>query len=295
MVSNYASAALAPFAKAITRVLEDDEGILSHLTEAWATSIARLCIGLRQRRTGGAFLLTPNPSAVLQVTHPFAYPRFRDAAILAVLDKQYLWKVERAQQTCIDANVPVPPELVIERGFAETDEKDRDDELTGAVKLVASLAAVDGLVLMTPELSVAGFGVKIGSTPNFSTVYDGPSFSHKGTRARKIDASQFGTRHGSILRYCAHDPKALGIVVSQDGYVRLVMTVRNRLVFWNNIKLLDHTDYSAREVARIKSWRESQRRDWKSMGLGYTHMPKTMDSLLAPPSRHKQKQGAKRR
>lgn len=77
------------------------------------------------------------------------------------------------------------------------------------MKLVASLAAVDGLVLMTPELSVAGFGVKIGSTPDVKVVYDGAGFSSRGTHARKIDPAQFGTRHGSMLRYCAQDPKAL--------------------------------------------------------------------------------------
>ena len=60
-------------------------------------------------------------------------------------------------------------------------------------------------------------------------------FRNRGTRARKIDPSQFGTRHGSMLRYCAQDRNALGIVVSQDGYVRLIMTVRNSLLFWDNL------------------------------------------------------------
>ena len=290
MVSDYASAALAPFAIAITRVLDGEAGILSHLTSVWATSVARLCIGLRQRRTGGAFLLTPKPSKrVLEVTHPFAYPRLRDAAILGVLDKQYLWKVERAERALLDKKRPVPSDLVVQKGFAEADEEDRDSEMTAAVKLVASLAAVDGLVLMTPALSVAGFGVKIGSTPNVTTVYDGAAFSRRGTRARKIDPSQFGTRHGSMLRYCEHDRNALGIVVSQDGYVRLIMTVGKSLVFWDNIKLLDHKNYSAHAALQEKRRRESRGRDWSPMGLGYTNMPKTIDSLLKPASKRQEK------
>ena len=56
---------------------------------------------------------------------------------------------------------------------------------------------------MTPTFSVTGFGVKIGSASNVRTVYDGATFSRRGTRARKIDLSQFGTRHGSMIRYCA--------------------------------------------------------------------------------------------
>jgi hypothetical protein len=256
MVSEYSFDALAPFAKAIARVLDGDEDeaeILSDLVRMWVTSIARLCIGLRQRGTGGAFLLTPEPiKRMLQVGHPLAYPRLRDAAILRVLDEKYSSDVGRAQHAFTANADPVPADLVREASLAETDAEDREEEMTGAVKLVASLAAVDGLVLMTPALSVAGFGVKIGSTPNVPTVYDGAGFSHRGTRARKIDPSQFGTRHGSMLRYCAQDRKALGVVVSQDGYVRLITTVRNSLVFWDNLKLLDHRDFSKQAAVREK-------------------------------------------
>jgi Probable sensor domain DACNV len=292
IVSEYGFDALAPFAKAISRVLDGDKGeaeILTDLVRTWVTSIARLCIGLRQRGTGGAFLLTPEPiKRMLQVSHPFAYPRLRDAAILRVLDESYSWDVERAQDAFIREADSVPTDLVLEVSLAEADAGDREEEMTGAVKLVASLAAVDGLVLMTPALSVAGFGVKIGSTPNVTTVYDGPGFSRRGTRARKIDLSQFGTRHGSMLRYCAQDRKALGIVVSQDGYVRLIMTVRNSLVFWDNLKLLDHEDFSPQTALRNKKRRKSRSRGWRAK-LGYTEMPKTIDRLMKAASQRQEK------
>lgn len=286
IVSEYAFEALVPFARAIARVLDGDESeaeILVSLIEMWVTSIARLCIGLRQRGTGGAFLLTPKPiKHILQNKHSLTYPRLRDATILRVLDEGYLWRVERAQRALTGKGKPVPAALVAEASFAETDAKDREGEMTGAVKLVASLAAVDGLVLMTPTLSVAGFGVKIGSTPNVTKVYDGADFSRRGTRARKIDLSQFGTRHGSMLRYCARDHKALGIVVSQDGYVRLIMTVRNSLLFWDNLKLLAHLDFSP---PRKKLKRGSASRPSKPLWLGYTDLPKTIDRLMKAASR----------
>jgi hypothetical protein len=185
-----------------------------------------------------------------------------------------------AQRAFTHKGDPVPANLVLEALLAETDADDREEEMTGAVKLVASLAAVDGLVLMTPVLSVAGFGVKIGSAPNVKTVYDGAGFSLRGTRARKIDPSQFGTRHGSMLRYCAQDKKALGIVVSQDGYVRLIMTVRNSLVFWDNVKLLSHEDFSRQAAQREIKRRERRSRLRMPKSLGYTEMPKTIDRLM---------------
>ena len=86
---------------------------LSDLVGMWVTSIARLCIGLRQRGTGGAFLLTPKPiERMLQVKHPFAYPRLGDAAILRVLDEGYLWDLERAQSALTHEGDPVPADLV---------------------------------------------------------------------------------------------------------------------------------------------------------------------------------------
>jgi len=296
MVIEYGVEALAPFAKAIARVLDDDEPadkVLPDLFRTWATCIARLCIGLRQRGTGGAFLLTPKPiKRELQVTHPFAYPRLRDSAILRVLDKRYSWGARRAEITFTARGDPVPADLVREASLAEADAEDREEEMTGAVKLVASLATVDGLVLMTPALSVAGFGVKIGSMPNVTTVYDGADFAHRGTRARKIDLSQFGTRHGSMLRYCAQDRKALGIVVSQDGYVRLIMTVGNSLVFWDNLKLLGHDDFSRKAAQNIKGRRKSCSRRRRGSRLGYTETPKTIDRLMKAAGPHRKKKRA---
>jgi hypothetical protein len=281
LVSNYAFHGLAPFAKAIARVLDEPEAdVLMELVRMWVTSIARLCIGLRLRGTGGAFLLTPKPiKRILQIKNPFAYPRLGDAAILRVLDERHLSNVEDAQEPFLDQGNPVPAALVLDASLAGADAKDREEEMTGAVKLVTSLAAIDGLVLMTPTLSVAGFGVKIGSAPNVTTVYDGADYSRRGTRARRIDPSQFGTRHGSMLRYCAQDRNALGIVVSQDGYVRLIMTVQNSLLFWDNLKLLDHTDFSPQDASKRKNRREANRSSVPKK-LGYTHLPKTIDRLM---------------
>lgn len=289
MVLDYGFDALAPFAKAIARVLDDEErepDILANLFHMWGTSIARLGIGLRRFGTGGAFLLTPKPiKRKLQIGHPFAYPRLRDAAILRVLDKQYSCDLQEAQRAFTDKAESIPSDLAIDVSLAEADAEDRESEMTGAVKLVTSLAAVDGLVLMTPALSVVGFGVKIGSAPSVNTVYDGAGFARRGTRARTIDLSQFGTRHGSMLRYCAQDRNALGVVVSQDGYVRLITTAGKSLVLWDNLKLLGHMDYSREAALRKKRRRETRRRRRQPSELGYTDMPKTVYRLMKAASR----------
>ena len=118
---------------------------------------------------------------------------------------------------------------MLEVRLAEADAMDRESELTGCIKTVASFAAIDGLVLLSPRLEVSGFGVKIAGGPRVATVYHGPAFSKRGTAAPQVDLSSFGTRHRSMLSYCRCDPKALGIVVSQDGDVRLVMSQKRSL------------------------------------------------------------------
>jgi hypothetical protein len=122
MVTEYGFNALAPFAKAIAHVLDGDESeaeVLEALVYKWATTIARLCIGLRQRETGGAFHLTPEPMKdVLEVDRQFEYPRLRDATILHVLDKRYSWVAERATDVLIRKSEPVPADLLREAMWA---------------------------------------------------------------------------------------------------------------------------------------------------------------------------------
>jgi len=44
---------------------------------------------------------------------------------------------------------------------------------------------------------------------------------------------------GSIYSYCRSDRNApAGIVVSQDGHVRLIVSVGRNLVLWDNVQLL---------------------------------------------------------
>ncbi len=276
MVTNCVAPALTPSAIGIAAALDekDEAGhFLGLLSNAWANTVARICIGLRRLGTGGSLLITPNPiTSKLEIGHRFPYRRLSDSTILNVLDTQYQWKME--EQDCNSQ------QSSIEVGFAQADAEDRADELTGAVKVVTSLAAVDGLVLMSPSLAIVGFGVKIGAGKHVNTVYEGPHFAQKGTQARKINISHFGTRHASMLRYCQADRSAIGIVMSQDGHTRLIGSVGRSLVLWDNVKLLGHNS-DVRAYARERQrWRQgsSQITD---RTLGFTDMPKTISALLA--------------
>ncbi len=208
----------------IVRVLSgsvDAQVVTMELFAMWSSTIARLCIGLKRLGTGGAFLLTPRyDRRCISLGRSLMYRRLGDALVLNILDRAYLSLVEDRYSAECDSGT-VDALTAYDRALAETDADDRSSELSGAVKFVTSLAALDGVVVMTPELKVVGFGAKIGSAPAPSSVYDGADYSRRRTAARKVDVSAFGTRHGSILRYCGLDRQALGVIVSQDGHVRV--------------------------------------------------------------------------
>lgn len=275
----YSKAALSISSLLKNEVTEAD--VLSDLYYEWKKAITRICIGLRRCGTGGSLILSSAPiTSDLNLTHPLPYKRLKDALVLGVLDKQYRYECEQMlMAVCNDERVTA--ELVWKSVFAQGDEEDREDELTGAIKLVSSMATADGALLLSPTLELYGFGVKIMTSRNVATVYDGPSFMRLGHKSKKIDISNYGTRHGSMLRYCRADRHAVGIVVSQDGHVRVITRKGASLLLWSNVKLLAYTESvatEAREKRRSQTYRNKNR---SSRTMGYTSMPKSLDALLS--------------
>jgi hypothetical protein len=100
------------------------------------------------------------------------------------------------------------------------------------------LTRVDGLVLMTPSLAVKGFGVFV--TPAVdkpSEIFTTNAAKANLSRLSRLNYDHFGTRHQSMMRYCAKHPGSVGFVVSQDGAVRAMTSIESRLVVWRNVSL----------------------------------------------------------
>jgi hypothetical protein len=290
---------LIPVADAITGLFQKKKPrneILESLLTEWTTSVSRLCIGLRRIGTGGAFLLSPIcHRRLLDVNHTFSYARLRDSSILRVADSLYR---QILRQKSFETRGRVIDRLLMrELSLSTTDLEDRERELTGAVKVVTSLAALDGAVLMTPDLAVLGFGTKIRAGGKVGVVYDGRDYSLRRRKAKLVDLSQFGTRHLSMIRYCRRDPNAFGIIVSQDGQIRVVTSSDEDLILWQDVKLLQYGSdvrQHAREAEKDQRyWRENRARS----KVGYTKTPKTLDALMRfneKPKLKKRKPAAKR-
>lgn len=258
----------------------DDQRALNNLLSAWKAAVARICIGLRRMGTGGTLLITPKPKQeLLFISHGFQYERLGSAITLHVLDESYQFCLEFKQSE--SKAMRVKRSEVTELSFAEADTADRADEVTGAVKLVTSLAAMDGAILMKPDLSVVGFGVKIGAGSTPKEIYDGEDFEIRGKLAKRVDTSRFGTRHGSVLRYCNADADAIGVIISQDGHVRVALNIDGKVVLWDRIQLLNHDNFSEEVAKETKSHKRRVGKRKNSKVLGYSRMPKSLSELLA--------------
>ena len=90
------------------------------------------------------------------------------------------------------------------------------NELLGVVWFISLLTRVDGLVLLTPTLEVQGFGVEITEGEEPTEIYAAGDARGTESLLRRIDYQQYGTRHRSMMRYCAKYPGSVGFVISQD-------------------------------------------------------------------------------
>ncbi len=108
-----------------------------------------------------------------------------------------------------------------------------DESLFELAHLIASLADVDGAVVLTRRFEMLGFGAEIAG--NLEQV-------HAVRRALDQERARFsvertdgvGTRHRSAYRWCAAVKGAVAIVVSHDGDVRFVTHHNGSVTYWDH-------------------------------------------------------------
>jgi hypothetical protein len=95
----------------------------------------------------------------------------------------------------------------------------------GALAHVASLGAVDGALVLTPDLRVLGFGAKLGANEVPKLVIGGPEPGRQRMEQSAIEQAG-GTRHQSAIRFIGAHHDCVAVVVSHDRHVSFM--------FWSN-------------------------------------------------------------
>ncbi len=113
-----------------------------------------------------------------------------------------------------------------------------DEAIVELTHLVASLASVDGAVVLTNRMELLGFGGEIsGQLPGVHQVER--AVDPEAVRTLTVSTEGVGTRHRSAYRLCNAIHDAIAVVISQDGGVQFVRWKDDALVYWDQVATSD--------------------------------------------------------
>jgi hypothetical protein len=200
--------------------------------------IRRIVATVRGARHGGTLIVLPTEPAAricaddcLRIKYPFRdeEPRRRILSLMIEIMQRLPGFRARRSAATRDGIGWVEYETSAEPRLAALDEA-----LFEVAHLVATLANVDGAVVMTDELEILGFGAEIsGALPEVESV--DRSLDLDGAERVSERTDRVGTRHRSAYRLCQRLHEALVVVVSQDGGVRFIRWQGERVVYFDQI------------------------------------------------------------
>ena len=200
-------------------------------------SISRILIRIQNYHHGGAILICNNVRENLDIKYQIDYTRFHDSLKellrLTIASSMYSNKLF----DYIENYTEIPSDAYLEDAVSENQKDETQDELKGAIRFISSLSCVDGLVAFSPDFKVKGFGgvINISDIPEF--IYTSKTARINEKKLLKIGSNHFGTRHRSMFSYCWKNEGSLGFVVSQDGDIRAITKVNDKLIMWENINV----------------------------------------------------------
>jgi DisA bacterial checkpoint controller nucleotide-binding len=98
-------------------------------------------------------------------------------------------------------------------------------------RVLASLSAVDGAVVIDKRLGLLGFGAEVSpELPAPARVWR--ALDAEGRERSPDDIENVGTRHRAAYRFVKEHPQGLAVVVSHDGGVSFVANREQEVVFW---------------------------------------------------------------
>jgi hypothetical protein len=201
-------------------------------------TIIRILLRIQNYQHGGALLITDLIKSDLDIKYKIEYERSPNS-------------IERFLQYTIDNSIysdkisneyleknELPVSLYLEETVSNIEKVETRSELKGAIRFIASLSCVDGLVVLDNNLKVEGFGaiIKTKELPEF--IYSSKTSTINETRLVKVNPNNLGTRHRSMFSYCWANKGSLGFVISQDGDIRAITRINDKLIMWENIRVL---------------------------------------------------------
>lgn len=195
----------------------------------------RIISAIRESRQGGILLFLPHaraeeftsPNSLIALKYQFREDETRQRFPRLVL--QTLKTLVQAYSREIDQGKKL--------GWHEYINSDLDtlslleEAVFEAAHQLADFAAVDGAVVLTNRSRMLGFGGMLkGDFDQVKTV--ARALDPEGEQQQEESTETVGTRHRAVYYLCQQVPEALGLVISHDGYVRLIKSKKGRVTYW---------------------------------------------------------------
>ena len=98
-------------------------------------------------------------------------------------------------------------------------------------RVIASLTAIDGAVVLDKQFAILGFGAEVaGDLPAPQSVWR--AVDREAREREPYAFESVGTRHRAAYRFIQAHPTSLAIVISHDGGVSFVANRDGEVVFW---------------------------------------------------------------
>jgi len=211
---------------------EDIEDYEETIHNVWRDTISRILIQIKKYNHGGAILITKNDLG-LDIKYSISYLRLRGAMLRFVKTniavKIYATSISSSKGS-------ISKSLYEDMRTVEFKQREANNELKGAIRFIASQSCVDGSIVFNNELKTLGFGAVIDKVlpPKEVFLSNKSTFKHLGLITK--NPKEFGTRHRSMMTYCSQHPGSIGIVISQDGEIRVMSQFEDKLIMWDNVK-----------------------------------------------------------
>jgi hypothetical protein len=198
----------------------------------------RMISAIRNGRHGGTILFLRRDLAAdratleryVRIKYPFqtGEPRVRARTLM-------LRVMNLLAETCGETHPP-PVTVGWKEYVSATDSRfvAADDAMSELTRLTASLAMVDGAVVLTHALEAIGFGAEIsGELPDVEMV--ARVLDLESQKVEFEPATAMGTRHRSAYRFCKALPGSVALVISQDAGLRVLTFTNGQVMCWEQL------------------------------------------------------------
>lgn len=214
-------------------------------------SISRILLRIKNYQHGGAILFCDINENDLDIKYNIEYSRLYESIkkLLKLTVSNSFYSNEIYDKYLEEDKDDIPTLLYLEEIVSNDEIRETQDELKGAIRFISSLSCVDGLIAVSKEFKVYGFGavIKADTIPPF--IYVSKTGRVNENKLQEQNSDHFGTRHRSMFSYCWSNNGSIGFVVSQDGDIRAIKRENDKLIMWENIKVQQYT--RSRKLKRI--------------------------------------------